>query len=328
MVGLHVVAHEEAGGLVEALRVFGGEVAASGAAGAEGVHLGVAAEIVLKAAGYVFALGNNGDALGHGLAYLGQEEGEVGAAEYHEVYLRVALEKPANGLADEVVGAGPVVFEVFHQRHPHGAGLAGDGDVGEEFADFEVVGLGGDGTGGGENADVARAGEPAGDLGGGTDDAKHAAAGVETGQVVLLYGAQGLGRGGVAGQDDELAAAAEEGHDALEGVVIDHVKGARAVGGAGVVTEEEVIVFGQQRTYFAEHGEASETRVEHADGPWREGQWPVHSVLAAVGSGPGVVVRLGVAVAAGSGCGLALTGTTRPSRRALTISLRSLPAWV
>ena len=266
MVGLHVVAHEEAGGLVEALRVFGGEVAASGAAGAEGVHLGVAAEIVLKAAGYVFALGNNGDALGHGLAYLGQEEGEVGAAEYHEVYLRVALEKPANGLADEVVGAGPVVFEVFHQRHPHGAGLAGDGDVGEEFADFEVVGLGGDGTGGGENADVARAGEPAGDLGGGTDDAKHAAAGVETGQVVLLYGAQGLGRGGVAGQDDQRATHIKKTPHSLKREFINTLEAARTIGRTGIVAQVEVVVLRQVASYLPEYRQATVAAVKDANG--------------------------------------------------------------
>ena len=266
MVRLHVVAHEEAGGLVEALRVFGGEVAASGAAGAEGVHLGVAAEIVLKAAGYVFALGNDGDALGHGLAYLGQEEGEVGAAEYHEVYLRVVLEEPADGLADEVVGAGAVVFEVFHQRHPHGAGLAGDGDVGEEFADFEVVGLGGDGAGGGEDADVARAGEPAGDLGGGTDDAKHAAAGVEAGQVVLLYGAQGLGRGGVTAQDNQLASHLKQSLYGLTCELIDHLERTGTIGRTGVVAQIEIVIVGQQLAYAVEDGESSVSAVEDADG--------------------------------------------------------------
>ena len=47
-------------------------------------------------------------------------------------------------------------------------------------------------------------------FGRGTDYAEHAAVRVEEREVVLLYGAEGLGRCGVAGKDDELAAAGEE----------------------------------------------------------------------------------------------------------------------
>ena len=49
----------------------------------------------------------------------------------------------------------------------------------------------------------------------GAYDAKHSLAGVYLGQVDLLDGAQGLGRGGVAGEDDERAAHVEEGLDGL-----------------------------------------------------------------------------------------------------------------
>ena len=130
---------------------------------------------------------------------------------------------------------------------------------------------------------MARVCEPPDDLSGGPDDAQDAPRGVVPGgQIALLDGAEGLGRGGVAGQDDEGAAFGEEVHDGFAGEAVDGVVGACAVGGAGVVAEVDVVVVGLGFADLVEDGESAEAGVEDADG----GRFIVHFLgeLRAVGA--------------------------------------------
>ena len=106
--------------------------------------------------------------------------------------------------------------------------------------------------------------EPADGLDGGADDAQHAARGVQAGQVFLLNGAQGFGRGGVAGQDDQRAALAKKGLDGLEGVFVDHLEGVRAIGRAGVVAEVQVVVLRHQLSDLPQDGQSAVAGVEDA----------------------------------------------------------------
>lgn len=80
------------------------------------------------------------------LPYLVVEEWIVGAAEYDGVDVGVHPEEGVDAFTDEVVGTWLVVFSVFYEGYPHGACESGDGAVGREFMDFEVVGLGAYGT--------------------------------------------------------------------------------------------------------------------------------------------------------------------------------------
>ena len=86
------------------------------------------------------------------------------------------------------------------------------------------------------------------------------------GDVLLLNGAQCLGAGGVAAEDDEWAAVVEEGLDALEGELVDEVEGACAVGGTGVVAEVDVVELGHEPADAGEDGESAVAGVEYADG--------------------------------------------------------------
>ena len=123
----------------------------------------------------------------------------MGAAEYDGVDLRVAPEQFVDVLPNEVVGTGRLVFHVLDEGRPQWAGLTGDLNVGVQFLDFDVVSARADGAGRGHDADVACASDVSDTLGRGTHHAQYAAGGVDEGKVALLYGAQGLGRGGIAG---------------------------------------------------------------------------------------------------------------------------------
>ena len=71
---------------------------------------------------------------------------------------------------------------------------------------------------------------------------EHAAVGALRGQMELLDAAQRARGGGVAGEDHQRTALFKEPLDRLQRVPVDHVVTARAVGGAGVVGEKEIVV--------------------------------------------------------------------------------------
>ena len=166
----------------------------------------------------------------------------MGAAQDGGVDERVALEQLADVFPDEVVGTVGRGLVVFHQGHPQRAGHARDADVGVELAYLQVVALALDGAFGGQYAHVAAAGELAYDLGRGADDAQDAALGVPLGQVVLLNGAQGLGRGGVASQNDEGTTLLEEVANGLLGIIIYKFVRARTVRRARVVAQIDIVI--------------------------------------------------------------------------------------
>ena len=235
---------EQLGLLLELVGVLGGEIA-------DGVALrtflfdgGVALEIVLQALRHIFALRDDAHAGGQVLQDFRHEQRVVGAAQDERIDLRVEVHDLVDALLDEVVGAGGVGLVILYQRHPEGAGDAADGDVGEEFLDFQVVALALDGAFGGEDAYVAGLCQRADDLGGRAYDAQDTPLRVPQWQVVLLDTAQGLCRGGVAAEDDEMAAHLEESFDGLSRELVDDVEGTWSVGCTGIIAEVQVVVLG------------------------------------------------------------------------------------
>ena len=97
-------------------------------------------------------------------------------------------------------------------------------------------------------------------------DAQHTPVGVDAWEVVLLDAAQGLGRGGVASQYDQVAAHSEEPFYTFEGVFINDIEGARTIGGAGIVAEVYVVVARELLADFTQDGQTSVSRVEYAYG--------------------------------------------------------------
>ena len=79
----------------------------------------------------------------------------------------------------------------------------------------------------------------------GAYDTQYAQSGLHMGQVVLLNGAQGLGRSGVAGQDDNAATTGKEGLNGFKRVTIDDVERPAAIRRTGIVAQIDVIIFGQ-----------------------------------------------------------------------------------
>ena len=137
-----------------------------------------------------------------------------------------------------------------------------------EFGDLEFVAFRTNRALCAENAHVARARQVAHGFDGGANHPQHAAIGCHVRQILLLDGAQGLGRGRVAGQDDEFAAAGEEFRHGLQGVAIHYVEGARTVGCAGVVAEVKIIVVGQASANLSQDRQAAVARIKNTDHVW------------------------------------------------------------
>ena len=74
------------------------------------------------------------------------------------------------------------------------------------------------------------------------DDTQYTTVGGCCGQVILLNGAKGFGRSGVATENDEGTAHLEEFLDGLECELIHYVKRARTIGGTRIIAEIDVII--------------------------------------------------------------------------------------
>ena len=178
----------------------------------------------------------------------------MGAAQDDGIDERVGLHQLVDVFLHEVVGPRPLRLALLHQRHPEGAWLPGDADVRVQFLYLQAIAVALDGALGGQYAHVAGGGQLADDFGRGPDDAQHAAVYIPAGQVVLLYGAQRLGRGSVASQHHQVAAAAEEVLHGLARELVDHAKRAWPIGGTGIVAQIQIVVLGQLLAYGVEDG--------------------------------------------------------------------------
>ena len=269
---VYVFVEEHPSAFGKLVGVLGGEVAAGGVACTLLLNLGVAHEIVLEATGHILALGDDAHAGWSVFEYLGQQDGVVGTAQDDAVDVGVERHQLVDALLDEIVGTGTVGLVVLYERNPEGTSHTRDVDVGPELANLHVVAVALHGTLGGEQTHMAVACEMADGLYRGAYHAEHASRGVPLGQVVLLYGAQSLGRGGVAAQDNQLATHAEELEHRLAGEVVDHIKRARTVRRASIVAQEHIVILGQQLAYAMQDGESSVARIEDADRAWSHGQ--------------------------------------------------------
>lgn len=252
-----ILVEEEARRLAELVAVLRGKITAGGVLGAHGVDVGMAREVSLEAGCHVLALRNDAHAARRVLQYFVEQQGIVRAAEYDGIYGRVAHHEGVDALLYEVVGAGRVVLVVLDERHPQRAGHPRHLYVGPQLGYLHAVAAALDGALGGQHAHVARQRQPAYAFGRGADYAKHAARGVDARQVVLLDGAQGLGRRRVAGYDDQAAAHREQPPDGFEREAVDHVERARPVRSAGVVAKVDVVILRQEAAHLVEDGQSA-----------------------------------------------------------------------
>lgn len=206
---------EDGGRFLELGGTFGREETASSSLGAAGIHLGMTFQIVLQAAGHVFALGYDADVRWSELADFFHQQRIVRAAKDEGIDGRVLLQQLADVLLYEVVGTFGMVFIVFHQRNPHGTSFAGDRYIREEFVDFHQIGFGLDGARCGKYTDVVGFRELPDAFGGRTYHTQHPAGRVDDGEIGLLDGTESLGGCGVTGQDDQGATQFEEFLDGL-----------------------------------------------------------------------------------------------------------------
>ena len=107
-------------------------------------------------------------------AYLGEEQGIVGATKYQAVDARVFAHQFVEALFDEVIGTLAIGFIGLYNGSPKGTCLPRDDDVGIEFADFHLVTPALDGARCGHNAYVSGSGDVADDLRCGTNYAQYA----------------------------------------------------------------------------------------------------------------------------------------------------------
>jgi len=224
----------------------------------------MALQVAGEAVGDIVALTHNGHLLWHMSADAVEEQWEMGAAEDDAVDERIGLHELVDTFAHKIVGTGRVGFAGFDDGCPERTGLAGDGDVGKEFMDFEVVAAATDSALGGKDADVAAFGDMADGFYGGPDDTEHPMVGRR--QVVLLDGAQGLCRCGVAAEDDQSASLTEEIVDGLSRELTDNVERTGTIGCTGIIAQIQIVVAGQAAADGVKDGQAAVARVEYSNG--------------------------------------------------------------
>ena len=224
----------------------------------------MALQIAGEAVGDITALTHNGHLLWHMSADAVDEQWEMGAAEDDAVDERIGLHELVDTFAHEIVGTGRVGFAGFDDGSPERTGLAGDGDVGKELMDFEVVAAAADGALGGKDADMSALGDMADGFYGGPDDTEHAMFGRR--QVVLLDGAQGLCRCGVAAEDDQSASLTEEIVDGLPRKLADHIERTGTIGCTGIIAQIQIVVAGQPAADGVKDGQPAVARVEDSYG--------------------------------------------------------------
>ena len=228
-------------------------------------HIRVPPEIFGEALSHVFALRYDAHARGNVFHDFVHQQRVVRAAEDKRVDVGVGAKEFADALLYEIVRARRVKLIVLHQRHPHRASHARELHVRPKLMDFHAVRAGVHRAHRGEQSHVARLRERPDGFHRGADNAQHAAVGVYLRQVALLNGAQCLGRGGVAGQYHEAAAALEEHLDCLKRVLVNHLERVRPVRRAGIVAEIQIVVLRQQLPYLPQYRQSAIARVEHAD---------------------------------------------------------------
>ena len=258
---------ENLGLLLELVGILGCQVA-------DGVVLGtflldgrVALEVTLQTLRHIFALWDDADAVGQVLQDFRHQQRVVRAAKDDGVNLRVEMHQLVDALLHEIVGTGGVGLVVLYQRHPERTGDTADDDVREQLLDFHVVALALDGTLSSQDAYMAALGQRTYHLGRRADDAKDAAVGIPSWQVVLLDGAQGLGRRRVTAEDDQMAPLLEESLHGLARKLIDDIEGTRTVRRTGIVAEVQVVVLGKQLADAVQDGQSAIAAVEDADRP-------------------------------------------------------------
>jgi hypothetical protein len=269
---LHRITQKKAGHAGEAFGRLGGEETAVSALGEPLLHLGVAAEVVMEAAGDVLSLCEDVDAGGQVLSDEGQQEGVVGTAEDEGIDAGVGGEEAVQVPADEESGAFAGSLVVLNERYPEGTGFGGDGEaVAVHLGDLYLVGVRGNGTFGGKEADVAGVRYLADGFDGGADNAEDSPVGGQYGEVALLDGTQSLGGGGVTGEDDKRATLVEEADDGLAGETVNGFERTSAIGSACIVAEIDIVVTGQTPADTVEDGQSSVSGIENTNSPHAHG---------------------------------------------------------
>ena len=233
--------------------------------GALRIHLGVSLQIFFEALSHILTLRNDTDTSREVFQDLRHEQRIMGAAKDDSVDSGIKTHNLVDAFLDEIVGTRRIGFIILHQGHPERTCNTSDLYVGIEFLDFEGLALALDGSLGGEYSHMTALGETADDLCRRTDDAQNSTVGIDLRDIVLLDGAQGLGRSCIATKDNEMATHLEELDDCLACELIDHIETAWAVGGTGIVAQIEVIVLGKQLTDTVQDGQSAIAAVENAD---------------------------------------------------------------
>lgn len=271
---------EDGSALFEFVGVFGGVVLAGTTGGDIACHLRMTLQIVLEAGGDIFTLWNDAHAGSCVFHNLWHEQREVCAAENDGVNIGVFLHELVNALLDEVVGAGRVGFIVFDERHPERTCLSCDTYLRPQLGDLHVVAVRAYRTFGSEQSYMVVARELSDDLCSGTDDSEDTTMGIECGEVALLDGAQCLGRGGIAAENDKMAAHLKELQYSLARELINHLEGARAVGSTRVVAQIEIVILGQQLSDAVQDRQSAVSAVEDTDRSGRLRKGVVHNLIA------------------------------------------------
>jgi len=186
------------------------------------------------------------------------KERVVGAAE--EEGVDVALQHRLEVLFEDEFEGGVIEPALLNEGNEEGGGAGVDLEVGTAEGEVVLVGVAFDGAFGADDADALAVGGGEGGGDAGFEDAEDgdAEGGAE--------GVEGVGGGGVAGDDDGFDALVDQELGVFEGEAADGFWGLGAVGDAGGVAEVDDGFVGEELAEGADDGEAADAGVEDAEG--------------------------------------------------------------
>ena len=185
------------------------------------------------------------------------EQRVVGAGEKEGVHAAIE-ERLQVGLQGG--DGGGVVEPVFLDEGSKKWGrLLEDEEVGSAEGEGVLVGVAADGAAGGDDADALAGGFGEGGCHAGFDDAD------EGDVVILLQSGEGVGGGGVAGDDDGFDAFGDEEADVFVGELSNRLGALRSVGDPGGVAEVDDGLVRQKALDGFDDGEAADAGVKDAE---------------------------------------------------------------
>ena len=139
--GRHFLIEKDGGRLTKLIGTLGGKELTATILRQPLLYIGMPLQIALQTVRHDATLRYYANLWWHILPDFINQQRIMGTAQHHSINQRVDRQKGLYILTDKIISARRSILVIFHYRGPHGAGMARDHHIGEEFAKFQRIRL-------------------------------------------------------------------------------------------------------------------------------------------------------------------------------------------